>query len=149
MQRARIVSTILAVFGLAGCYSFDSARSQALTSCTLATEKGEVLEHVFLQNSGWFLFDRYPLVCGSIDDDAFLPWTFFKNDASLAAIEGKLAARARARKARVVHENVISRGETLITLPGLQVPAAIPFRLSRSETQISAVLMKCAEEETE
>lgn len=118
----------------------NTASSPTLSKCTLAADDGEILEHVLIRNSGWFLFERIPLVCGNTSDDSFLPWTFFRNDTDLASVEQKLATRARKLDARVVQENVINNGSTLMSIPTVDI--ALPYLLCRRETQISAILLK-------
>lgn len=139
MKTARILFGCLTACGLCGCYSMDTAASPTLSACTLAADDGEIVEHVLLRNSGWFLFERIPLVCGNTDDSWF-PWTFFKNETDLAFVEQKLAARARNLDARVVQENVINNGSTLMSIPTVDI--ALPYLLCRRETQISALLVK-------
>lgn len=122
-----------------------TASSPVLSKCTLAADQGEILEHVFIQNSGWFLFERIPLVCGNINTESWSPWTFFSNETDLEAVEQKLAARARILDARVVQEDVINNGSTLMSVPTVDI--ALPYLLCRRETQISALLLKRDREE--
>ena len=141
----RILQSSLVVFAvcvLGGCYSMHTASSPDFMACTFAAEKGAILEHVYVQNNGWFLFERLPLICGNIDDEAMLPWTFFCNETDIAAVESKLLQRARSKDARIVHENVINSGTTLLSIPASNIALSIPYFICRRETQISAVLMQ-------
>jgi hypothetical protein len=138
----RLLTIIGAVGVFGGCYSLHTASTPELAACSLAGEDGEILEHVFIQNSGWFLFERLPLICGNVDETSLCPWTFFSNETDLAAVEGQLAKRVRKLNARVVQENVINAATTLMSIPGSNIAFSVPYLICRRETQISAVLMR-------
>lgn len=143
MKRARLVAAVvLTLCGGAGCYSMHTASSPTLSGCALASEDGVIVEHVFVENSGWFLFERFPLVCGNVDADAWLPWSFFRNETDLTRIEARLLQRARQQGAAVVQENVINSGRTLMSIPGTNIALSVPYLICRRETQISALLVK-------
>jgi hypothetical protein len=138
----RLLTLAGAVGAFGGCYSLHTASTPELAACSLAAEDGQILEHVFIQNSGWFLFERLPLICGNVDEQSPWPWTFFANETDLAAVEAQLAAHAQKMNACVVQENVINAATTLMSIPGSNVAFSVPYLICRRETQISAVLMR-------
>lgn len=145
----RFLAVLWAAGAFGGCYSLHTASTPELAACSLAGEEGEILEHVFIQNSGWFLFERLPLICGNVDETSLWPWTFFANETDLAAVEGQLAKRVRKLNARVVQENVINAATTLMSIPGSNIAFSVPYLICRRETQISAILMRRDEKEGE
>lgn len=128
----------------AGCYSFHGASSPALSQCRAAGDGRAVVEHVLVQNSGWFLFHRLPIVVGNVEDRWYLPWTFFRNDVSLSVVEGVLASYARSKGLDVVHEQVIDDDCTVFEVPFVNFPVALPWILTYRETEVSAVLVEAA-----
>ena len=129
------------VLALSGCYSFHIARSPAFSRCSLAADDGVPMELILAQNDGWFLLDRFPLVCGNSDRDSWMPWRFFSDDTDIKRVQEPILARARAKNARIVQMTAINDNATLMPVPGVE-GLSIPYVLCHRETQISAILVK-------
>ena len=141
--RASPLASLAAASALAlsGCYSFHVARSPAFSRCALAADDGVPMELILAQNDGWFLLDRFPVVCGNPDRDSWMPWRFFSDETDIRRVQEPVLARARAKGARVVQMTAINDNATLMPVPGVE-GLSIPYVLCHRETQISAMLVK-------
>ena len=133
---------MLASVLLSGCCSIHIASSPDFSNCRLAAEGERIpTAHMLVQNDGWFLFDRLPLVCGNVDTESWFPWTFFKDEVSMECVQRSIVRRAKIRGERIVQMNAINHNVTLMTFPGTQ-GLSVPYILCHRETQISAVFVK-------
>jgi len=130
---------------MSGCYSIQVASSQDFSNCRLAAEEDRIpAGHMLVQNEGWFLFDKLPIVCGNANTESWFPWTFFSDEVSMDYVQKAIVRRAKVRGERIVQMNAINHNQTLITLPGTQ-GFSVPYIICHHKTQISVVFLKAAE----
>lgn len=141
MKTYRFAIAAIVASMLSGCYSIQTASSSDLSNCRLAAEDGVPVAHMFVQNKGWFLFDRIPLVCGNANTDSWFPWTFFKDEVCMEYVQKSIVRRAEARGERIIQMNAINNNVTLMQLPGTQ-GLSVPYIICHHETQISALFVK-------
>lgn len=142
MNNHRFAVAALASALLSGCYSIHVASSQEFSNCRIAAEENRVpTAHMLVQNDGWFLFDRLPLVCGNTDTESWFPWTLFKDEVSMDYVQKAIVRRAKMRGERIVQMNAVNHNATLMSLPGTQ-GLAIPYLICHHNTQISVLFVK-------
>ena len=154
MKIGRMVMFALVATLFTGCYSVHVASSPDFSNCRIASEKDKIpTAHILVENDGWFLFDKIPLICGNANTASWFPWTFFKDEVSMEYVQKVIKRRAEQRGERIIQMNSINNNITLMQFPGTQ-GASIPYIICHHETQISAVYVKDpekpeAEEEVE
>jgi len=111
---------------LSGCFTVEQASSPGGG------------EHILVSNYGWFLFNRYPIVCGNAQKDASLDWSFFRNDVDEKVLLGRLIDVATAKKCDVDELNLSSTEHVLLYVYSIPVP--IPYLLCYQELQISGLM---------
>ena len=142
MNNHRFAVAVLASALLSGCYSIHVASSQDFSNCRLAAEENRVpTSHMLVQNDGWFLFDKLPLICGNANTESWFPWTLFKDEVGIDYVQKAIVRRAKMRGERIVQMNVINQNATLMSFPGTQ-GLAVPYLICHHETQISVVFVK-------
>lgn len=142
MKTCRFATLAIVLLALSGCYSMRTASSPDFSNCRLSAEDGlEPTAHVFVKNDGWFLFDKFPLVCGNANTESWFPWTFFKDEVCTERVQEALVHRAEVRGERIVQMNIINNDATLLQLPGTQ-GLSVPYLICHHATQISALFAK-------
>lgn len=114
---------------LTGCFSLDSA---------YVRRTGE--ENVNVYNDGWYLFDSLPIVTGNADPHRFLPFVFFRNDATMEIIQDRFFSYAQEKGRAVSELNYLTQESVLFEVPGLSFPLPIPYLLTNRKIQLSGVL---------
>ncbi len=137
-----LVSALLVL--VTGCFSMESApmRLSAREQIHVRASGGIPTEHVVIANSGWYLFNAWPLACGNAREDAWLDWRFFSDEVYLDLLHNRLTRHA-ARKGCLVEElNVFNNEQVLlsISVTGFTIP--IPYIITFRELQLSCVLTK-------
>ncbi len=135
------------LFACAGCFSLDIADMKDVHGSTLSLHEhgGQPKEHIVVSNYGWYLFNRFPLVCGNAKKDAFFPWAFFYNDVDETVIQNRLTGYAAEHSCDVVDINMFNNEQVLLNIYNIPVP--IPYICCYREMQISAILVKRPDEE--
>lgn len=142
MNNQRFAVAVISAVLLSGCYSIQVARSPAFSRCRIAAEEDCVpTAHMLVQNDGWFLFDRLPIVCGNANTESWFPWTFFKDEVSMEYVQKAIVRRAKMRGERIVQMNAINHNATLMSLPSTQ-GLSVPYLICHHATQISVVFEK-------
>lgn len=100
------------------------------------------LEHTLIVNSGWYLFNAWPLACGNADEDGSLVWSFFSDDVNIDVLHNRLTCLAARKGCRVEELNVFNDEQVLLTLPGASISIPIPYVLTFRKMQISCLLTK-------
>ena len=137
----RTASAVAAALTLAaGCYTVDKASSAALRSSRLLETDGRPIEHVMVSNYGWYLFNRWPIVCGNVKPDAKLPWAFFSDEVTTDVVHDGITSYAAGRKANVADLNFIFNDSVLFEVPGTSIPIPMPYVLTYRERTVSGVL---------
>ena len=106
----------------------------------------EPTSHMLVQNDGWFLFDKIPIICGNADTESFFPWALFSDEVCMEYVQKAIVRRAEARGERVIQMNAINHNATLMSLPSTQ-GLSVPYLICHHETQISVVFVKEREPE--
>ena len=134
----------LALLGLSGCFSFETATIGGGTGdgLRLHASAGAPVEHVVVANNGWFLFNVIPVACGNASPDAVLPWTFFRNSVHERVLHDRITAYAAERRCDLGELNVFNDEQVLLTLPGSSFPIPIPYVVTYRELQVSGVLVR-------
>lgn len=129
-MRILIFSLLLsATFCLTGCFTLESASIETT---------GE--EHVHIANEGWYLFHKYPLVCGNADKNGFLPFVFFRNDVKMNKLQERFFDYAEEQGKSSQDMNYMTSESVLFEVPGLSFPLPIPYLLTQRTIQLSGVL---------
>ena len=140
-----ILSSIAACAFFGGCYSLVSASSESLGQTRVIGATGSPSEHVVVSNYGWYLFNRWPIVCGNSRDGAFFPFVFFRDDVTANLLHGKLTGHAAKRNAQVAELNLFFDENVIIEIPGTSIPIPIPYVLCYHERTVSGLLMNPAQ----
>ena len=138
------VRPLLCILGamLAGCYSIDVAHLPADGSFKLAESDSTPFEHVVISNSGWYLFNRLPLVCGNTSPDAWFPFKFFSDEVHDDLLHDIFMHHAAERDASVRNLAFIYDDKVMFDVPVTTVTVPIPYILSYREIQFSGVLTR-------
>ena len=134
----------LALLGLSGCFSFEATPIGGGTAdgLRLPASAGAPVEHVVVANTGWFLFNFFPVACGNTADDATLPWKFFRNSVHERVLHDRITKYAAERQCDLEELNVFNDEQVLLTIPGTSFPIPLPYIITFREMQISCVLVK-------
>lgn len=138
-----IVSTALLAL-LAGCFSMESAPMSLSPREQIHLRSTDALpaEHVVIANSGWFLFNAWPLACGNAGENATFPWRLFSDCVNLDLLHNRLTKYASIRKYNAEDLRVYKSEQVFLSIPGTSLPIPIPYIITYRELQISSVLTK-------
>ena len=142
-MRVAVTAAALGLCALAGgCCSVQTASSPLLSKCTLSGDRGEIVEHVFAENEGWFLFYHLPIICGDTDENATLPVRFFHDEVTNDCLWKRLGEYAKGKGLRVVRPADGSLEAVTTDVSGFSVPIVLPFILCYRQAQVSALLVR-------
>ena len=127
---------------IGGCYFRYAATSPALQNCQYAEGGGEVIEHLFVENYGWYLFGTIPLFCGDTDENNSFPLVFFEDQATREAITRRFNERVKELNAKAVGVSYVNANAVTFDVPGLNFPLVIPYIICTRDVQISGTLIK-------
>lgn len=129
-MRATLLTVMLSLTALTGCFSVDVVSSPIL---------GEDIDsHVVVSNYGWALFGCIPLVCGNENADSWCPFTFFKNEIKPSLAYDKLVSLAEQRRCELTDVHFLSDNDVLFDA----WYAPVPWVLVYKETNLSANLKR-------
>jgi hypothetical protein len=111
---------------LTGCFSLE---------CSKPENSKE--EHLVVRNYGWKLFYFLPIVCGNTDENAAIPWTFFKDDVTMDTIQSRFMSYAHQRGKTATSLTYNNYDTVLWSIPLANIPIPIPYLLCYNEIQIS------------
>ena len=129
MRFSILAISLCVTFCLTGCFTLESASIRAT---------GE--EHIHVANEGWYLFHKYPLVCGNADKNGFLPFVFFRNDVKMDKLQERFFDYANEHGKKNKDMNYLTSESVLFEIPGLSFPLPIPYLLTQRTIQLSGVL---------
>lgn len=144
----KILAKKLSAAGLillfAGCYSFETAPigGDRAPNIALHAAAGKAAEHVVVSNNGWFLFNLWPVACGNVNPNSWLPWRFFRNEVDAELLQNRLTRYAAERGCDIEEMNLFHDEQVLLSIPGASIPVPIPYVATYRKMQISAVLVK-------
>ena len=138
MDIKRTILAASAAVLAAGCFNLESAR--LVKDGNVAADGEDSPEHIVASNFGWYLFDRYPLVCGNASENSRWPWIFFHNHVDENIIHKRLVDYAKTRGTDLSHFTLFSNEEALMTIGvgGLSLP--FPYIITFRDMQFSCVL---------
>ena len=116
---------------LCGCFSVKVASSPVLGE--------DVKSHVTVDNYGWYLFDKFPLVCGNPDPTSSAAWSFFDDEVTPDAVQNDLTRYAAKNKCEVVDLNFYRDSTCMLPIPYVNTTFGI---LWYREIQVSGVLVR-------
>ena len=128
----------------AGCFSLESTPLGGAHghSIQLYGTDEQASEHVVVSNFGWYLFNRWPIVCGNAHVDRSLPWRFFRNDVDENVLQRRLMDYASARGCNVTDLQIFNNSEVLMSIGVGGVALPLPYVISYRELQYSCSLVQ-------
>ncbi len=128
----------------AGCFSLESTPLGGAHghSIQLYGTDEQASEHVVVSNFGWYLFNRWPIVCGNAHVDRSLPWRFFRNDVDENVLQRRLMDYASARGCNVTDLQIFNNAEVLMSIGVGGVSLPLPYVISYRELQYSCSLTR-------
>jgi hypothetical protein len=128
---------------LQGCYHAFTAASPVLSSCHVEDGR-EVVAHVFVKNSGLYLFRTIPIVCGNPDPDSILPVTFFRDTVSSGRTMDALATEVRRHglDARATDISQVNSENVAFDAPGFDIPIVVPYFICFRSNQASCIVVR-------
>lgn len=130
---------------LAGCYSVYPAMTPELGDCAFAGEEGEIVGHVFVGNSGWYLFYGLPLVSGETTGRGALPVSFFTDNVNNRTLQACLEREVRLRYGagvKLVGVSSVNSDGVTFGVPGLSIPLVVPYVLCHRNYQICGTVVR-------
>ena len=128
---------------LAGCFNFETTPLGASAGRTLKLQSTneKATEHVVVSNFGWYLFNRWPIVCGNAREGRKTPWVFFRDDVNEHLLQRRLMKYAAARECNATDVNLFNNAEVLMSIgvDGMSLP--VPYLISYRELQYSCSLV--------
>ncbi len=144
MKKRLFSVSILAILVLvAGCFSMESASMRLDANgkrIHVRASGGIPSQHVVISNSGWYLFNALPVVCGNAHEDAWFEWRFFSDEVDLDLLHNRLTRHAARAGCLVEGLNVFNSELVLLEIPGTEFPLPLPYIITYREMQISCVL---------
>lgn len=147
LQKSVLLASVLA---LAGCFTEYRCAPDNFKGLKYAEGGGEIVEHYQIQNYGWYLFDKFPLVCGDLNNGHMGPMTFFSDQVRTDLMTEKFNQHVRETNTKAVSVVTLNTDWVTFEVPGLAiaVPAILPYIICYREVQISSLLLKKEKEET-
>ena len=134
------VSRVLAAaFLLAGCYSMDTASTTQFRNDRILGVDAQPIGHAVVSNYGWYLFDKFPLVCGNPDPASASAWSFFDDEVTPNAVQNDLTRYAAKNECEVVDLNFYRDSTCMLPIPYVNTTFGI---LWYREIQVSGVLVR-------
>lgn len=119
---------LCALVVLSGCLSIQEGK----------TPDGD--DHVLIENSGWYLFNKYPLVCGNSSKDPRFPTVMFRDDVTMEKAQDRMLALAQQKGKRMTDLVYSNNDDVMLSIPLLIVNIPIPYLITYHEIQLSGVL---------
>lgn len=128
---------------LSGCYFKYAATSPELKGSEYSEGGGEIVEHLFVENFGWYLFRTIPICCGDDNEDNLFPLEFFTDRCTPEIMKQRFDERVR-ELGDVEAKGVTFVNTELVTfdVPGLPFPVIVPYVLCTRDVQLSGTLIK-------
>ncbi len=139
MKAFPICALISAGLILGGCYSLQTASSQRFGGYKITGTEGKFVEHVHVSNYGWYLFNKYPLICGNANHDSWWGSVLFTDHVTPEIVQGRLTERARRIDAQVADLHYTYNATCMLPIPYVNTTFGI---LWYKEMQTSGVIVK-------
>ena len=145
-SKTLVLATLLAT---TGCYFKYASSSPELKDCAFSEEGGEVVEHLFVENYGWYLFKGLPICCGDDNEENFFPLEFFTDRCTPEVVKARFDEHVRS-----LGDDVEAKGVTFVNtegvtfdVPGLSFPLIVPYVLCTRDIQMSGTIVRKAKAE--
>ena len=127
-----------------GCYFKYAATSPELQECQYAEGEGEVVEHLFVENYGWYLFYSLPICCGDDNEENFFPLEFFNDRCTHEVIKQRFDEHVKSLGDGVEAKGVafVNEGAVTFDVPGFSFPLVIPYVLCTRDIQLSGTIVR-------
>lgn len=129
---------------LSGCYARYSVSSPELVKCEYTDGGGEIVEHLFVENSGWYLFYYLPICCGDDNPRNVFPLEIFNDRCTPEIVRQRFDERVKELGPDVEAKGVAFVNEESVTfdVPGFSFPLVIPYLLCTRDVQISGTIVR-------
>ena len=124
---------------LAGCYSMDTATTDRFRQARIPGIDAQPVGHAVVSNYGWYLFDKFPLVCGNPDHASSAAWSFFDDEVTPNAVHNDLTRYAAKNACEVIDLNFYRDSTCMLPIPYVNTTFGI---LWYREIQVSGVLVR-------
>ena len=142
LRRAiRIIVWAIAM-SAAGCCTQCSVAPEHMKGLGVVGADGEFVEHYHIRNSGWYLFDKIPLVCGDTNPNSLCGIAFFSDQVRTDTMTRIFNDRVRATDTKPAHVATIVDDGVTVEIPGVSFPLILPYIICYREVQISGVLVR-------
>ena len=139
------VAALVVVLTSAGCYTHCSVAPEHIKGLGVVGADGEFVEHYHVQNSGWYLFDKIPLICGDTSPNSLLGIAIFSDQVRTDTLTRLFNDRVRATNTKPASVATIVNDWVTFEVPGVSFPLVLPYVVCYREVQISGVLVREAE----
>ncbi len=133
------IRVLPAVLLLAGCYSMDVATTKQFRNDSILGIDAQPVGHAVVANYGWYLFDKFPLVCGNPDPKSSAAWTFFNDQVTPNAVHNDLTRHAMKYECELVDLNFYRDSTCMLPIPYVNTTFGI---LWYREIQVSGVFVR-------
>ena len=134
-----VVRALAGALLLAGCYSMDTATTEQFRNDRILGIGARPVGHAVVSNYGWYLFDKFPLVCGNSDPNSSFAWSFFSNEVMPDAVQNDLTRYAAKNACELVDLNFYRDSTCMLPIPYVNTTFGI---LWYREIQVSGVLVR-------
>ena len=125
-----------------GCYFRYAATTPELQNCSYAEGGGEIKEHLFIENFGWYLFYSIPICCGDDDPESFFPLTFFEDRCKEEVLHQRFEEAVKESGGTAVGVAFVNNDGVTFEVPGLSIPIVLPYVLCTRDVEISGTIIR-------
>lgn len=126
----------------AGCCTRCSVAPEHMKGLGVVGASGEFVEHYYVRNYGWYLFDKIPLVCGDTNPNSLCGMSFFSDQVRTDTMTRIFNDRVRATGSKPASVATIVDDWVTFEVPGLSFPLFLPYVVCYRDVQISGVLVR-------
>lgn len=128
--------------GVSGCYFKYASGGPHVERCRYHDTGEQVVEHLFVENYGWYLFGTIPLFCGDTDESSRFPLTFFDDQCNTDVLRQRFNEHVAQKGLEARGISVVNSDVVTFDVPGFAFPVIIPYIICARDIQISGTLVK-------
>lgn len=136
------IAALAVALSAAGCCTRCSVSPEHMKGLHVAGADGEFAEHYHVRNSGWYLFDKLPLVCGDTNPNSLCGISFFSDQVRVDTMTRIFNDRVRSTGTKPACVATIVDDGVTFEVPGVSFPLILPYVVCYREVQISGVLVR-------
>ena len=127
-----------------GCYFRYAATSPTVQDTVWAETGEEVVEHLFVENYGWYLFYTLPICCGDDNEENSFPLEFFSDRCTPEVVKARFYERVKelGDDVEVRGLSFVNSGGVTFDVPGLSFPLVIPYVLCTRDIELSGTIVR-------